>query len=191
MIEHGTARLESLRRAGLQERRRLAHDVVNGRDHLVHLHERVTLGVEPAAHVAELLGVRVSPKVDLPLDPVEPLPEVGKRHVKPAEQLGNIPRAYVGGFLVIRHIRSIPRSTYESKAGNSENLRIPGTIEGMAADETPAPPEHDDGGERLDFGTGDKALAAVLLIGAFALAYICLDVMAGGAITRTLSREPE
>ena len=61
---------------------------------------------------------------------------------------------------------------------------------GMAADETPAPPDDADD-ERITFGTADKALAAVLLIGALGLAYICLDVMAGGRITAALSRGPE
>lgn len=60
----------------------------------------------------------------------------------------------------------------------------------MAADETPAPPD-DESDERITFGAADKTLAAVLLVGALGLAYICLDVMAGGAITRALSRGPE
>ena len=54
----------------------------------------------------------------------------------------------------------------------------------MAEDEIPAP-------EPIAFGTADKVLAAVLLLGVLGVAYICLDVMAGGRITRTLSRGPE
>lgn len=41
------------------------------------------------------------------------------------------------------------------------------------------------------FGVGDRALAAVLLCGALALAYVCADVLAGGRITRTLSAPRE
>lgn len=58
----------------------------------------------------------------------------------------------------------------------------------MASDETPAAPEPDDAGaERIDFAATDKAVAAVLLLGALGLAYICLDVMAGGRITQKLA----
>ena len=59
----------------------------------------------------------------------------------------------------------------------------------MAADETPAPPG-EPGDERITFAASDKALAAVLLIGSLGLAYVCLDVMAGGRITQALSRGP-
>lgn len=61
----------------------------------------------------------------------------------------------------------------------------------MAADDTPAAPDPPAGDEAITFGTSDKALAGVLLIGALGLAYICLDVMAGGRITAALSRGPE
>lgn len=59
----------------------------------------------------------------------------------------------------------------------------------MAEDETTAPPDTGDD-ERITFGAADKALAGVLLIGALGLAYICLDVMAGGRITAVLSGRP-
>lgn len=62
----------------------------------------------------------------------------------------------------------------------------------MAADETPPPPDADDaGGERIEFGAGEKVLAGVLLVGSLALAYICLDVMSGGRITSALTRGSE
>lgn len=42
--------------------------------------------------------------------------------------------------------------------------------------------------EGLTFGTSERALATVLLIGAMALAYVCLDVIADGRMTAALTR---
>lgn len=42
----------------------------------------------------------------------------------------------------------------------------------------------------LIFGTGDKLLAAVLLVGALALVYVCTDVIAGGRVTGMLAHAP-
>lgn len=54
------------------------------------------------------------------------------------------------------------------------------------ADDTPeVPPPEGDG---IQIGTPDRVLAVVLLAGALALSYICLDVLAGGRLTRALSR---
>lgn len=49
-------------------------------------------------------------------------------------------------------------------------------------------PGSDPAGEGLEFRTGDRALAAVLLVGSLALSYVCLDVMAGGRMTAALTR---
>jgi hypothetical protein len=42
----------------------------------------------------------------------------------------------------------------------------------------------------LGFGMGNRVLAGVMLVGACLLAYVCLDVIADGRLTRALSAAP-
>jgi hypothetical protein len=42
-------------------------------------------------------------------------------------------------------------------------------------------------GESAPYGAGDKVLAGVVLFGVVALAVICVDVITGGRLTRSLS----
>lgn len=44
--------------------------------------------------------------------------------------------------------------------------------------------------ESRPFGPADRALAGVLLAGTCLLAYVCLDVLAGGRLTRILAAPP-
>lgn len=50
------------------------------------------------------------------------------------------------------------------------------TPESAAPDDAPA------------IGAADRILAGILLAGSLALAYVCADVLAGGGITRALTR---
>jgi hypothetical protein len=44
--------------------------------------------------------------------------------------------------------------------------------------------------ESAPFSAANRILAGVLLAGTFVLAYVCLDVLAGGRLTRALSAPP-
>lgn len=59
-------------------------------------------------------------------------------------------------------------------------------------EETPDTPAADDAApaESAPYGVGDRALAGVLLVGTFVLAFVCLDVLAGGRITGALTARP-
>jgi len=56
-------------------------------------------------------------------------------------------------------------------------------------EETPEslPPDDEGTDEQAPYSTGDKLLAAVLLGAVVALAYVCMDVIAGGRLTRSLA----
>jgi hypothetical protein len=51
----------------------------------------------------------------------------------------------------------------------------------------PAGDDPPDPGEPPAFSTPDRVLAGLILVGVVVLAYICLDVLADGAVTRALT----
>lgn len=60
-------------------------------------------------------------------------------------------------------------------------------------EETPDIPPAEELGPEVSrpFGGADKVLAGVLLVGVVLLGYVCVDVLAGGRITRALSAPPQ
>lgn len=56
-------------------------------------------------------------------------------------------------------------------------------------EETPDIPPAEEVGPAVSrpFGGADKVLAGVMLVGVLLLGYVCVDVLAGGRITRALS----